>query len=124
MKAVMIVEDDQDIRESMKDFLEGEGFQVLVAENGKTALELLRSLEVAHLPQLIYLDLMMPVMDGVTFRSLQIKEPKLSAVPVVVTSAAPNAAEKLCASPVSAILRKPCDLDELLDAFRLHSKPT
>jgi CheY-like chemotaxis protein len=108
-KSILVVEDDQDIRESFKDFLEGEGYHVLLASNGKDALELLRSEKIY--PGLVLLDLMMPVMDGKTFLQELEKDPTLRKLPVVVCTAA---AEKLSFNIVG-LMKKPVDLDKVTE---------
>jgi len=82
---VMLVEDDIDVREAVADTLEEVGYRVLAARHGLEALGLLRS--GSSRPCLILLDLMMPVMDGWTFRDEQRKHPELAQIPVVALSA-------------------------------------
>lgn len=82
---ILLVEDDGDLREAMLDTLEDAGYTVFSAPNGQEALSWLREAE--HLPSLILLDLMMPVMDGWQFREAQRADPRVSNVPVVVLSA-------------------------------------
>ncbi len=85
-KSILIVEDEPNVRETLKDILELEGFCVATAENGQDALGRLQSYE--H-PCLILLDLMMPVMNGWQFlEALEAKHQHvLATIPVVVVSA-------------------------------------
>lgn len=62
-KRILIIEDEKPLREAFCFLLEGEGFKVMTAENGKIGLERLDSFQ----PDLILLDMLMPVMDGMTF---------------------------------------------------------
>lgn len=82
---VLIVDDDKDIRQSLADLLEDEGYTVARAEHGQAALEFLRAQTQA--PKLILLDLNMPVMTGWEFREAQLQDPSLADIPVVVISA-------------------------------------
>ena len=105
---MLIVEDDADIRESLGDALEFYGYEVATAENGWDALRLLRS---GLDPEVILLDLVMPVMNGWQFRKLQLADPSLAAIPVVVVSAsAPGDARP------DRHLSKPFGIDDLLAA--------
>jgi CheY-like chemotaxis protein len=109
---VLVVEDDDAIRENLRLLLESEGYHVEAAEHGGEALHWLRSAPV--LPQLILLDLMMPVMDGYHFRLEQGQDAKLSKIPVVVISAGGNIEiQKLKLGPES-VLKKPFEIDDLL----------
>jgi PAS domain S-box-containing protein len=80
---VMVVEDDNSIREMMGRILKNAGWQVDLAENGLMALEHLKQ----NLPALILLDLMMPEMDGFEFVSRLRQEPSYADIPVVVLTA-------------------------------------
>ena len=82
---VLIVEDDEDIARNLRDLLEGEGYMVTCARNGAVALEQLRGSP--ELPSLIFLDLMMPVMDGYQFRMEQERDPRIAWIPVVLMTA-------------------------------------
>ncbi len=105
---VMVIEDQEDIRDVLCRLLELEGHQVLGFENGRRALDYLRS--GSPLPCLILLDLMMPVMDGYDFRDHQLADPRLRPIPVVVTSAySPGTQVK--GAPV---LPKPLDFGKVL----------
>jgi CheY-like chemotaxis protein len=105
---VLVVEDDDDIRESVCMLLEDEGFATVSASHGKAALELLRVLD--PLPKLILLDLMMPVMNGWEFYELVRRDQALALIPTIVMSA-----QDMDASLGSVIrLQKPLRLDQLL----------
>jgi CheY-like chemotaxis protein len=115
MATIMLVEDSVDIREMMAAALELAGMRVLTAANGQAALRLLRELPP---PCLILLDLMMPVMDGWELGAALKRDPRLSAVPVIVVSAL----SRDMASDVgaTAYLPKPIDIDRLLEVVCEH----
>jgi CheY-like chemotaxis protein len=77
---VLIVDDDREIRETLGELLTEEGFQIEAAWNGETALN---RLEAGFRPDVIVLDVMMPGMDGLTFRTLQRSHPALADIPVI-----------------------------------------
>ena len=108
-KCVLIVDDDRDIRENLGDLLRDEGFAVEAAWNGAEAMKRLTS---GFRPDLIILDLMMPVMDGVTFRQRLQEDTGLSSIPVIGLTAFPNI-------PVDfKILPKPLRFERLLQHIR------
>jgi CheY-like chemotaxis protein len=109
---VLVVEDDPDIQETIRDLLEARGCVVDVADDGLHALERLRGAR--RRTCLILLDLMMPTMNGWQFRELQLKEPDLASVPVVVLSADGSTAQRAAELGVAGYLRKPVQLDDLL----------
>ena len=113
---VLVVEDDADIRESFIEILEESGFQTVGAANGHEALERLRA--PGQPPCLILLDLMMPVMDGISFRREQLKTPELAGIPVVVLSAYRDLEERVKDLKVAAYVKKPLDLDDLIGVAR------
>ena len=114
---VLIVEDDEDLREMMAQLLTLEGFDTATAANGREALDYLHR---ADKPEVILLDLMMPVMDGWEFRRQQQAEPDLARVPVIVLSALdPTRAANVDAT---AFLKKPLDFDRLLDLVRTYCR--
>jgi CheY-like chemotaxis protein len=118
-REVLIVEDDLDIRDTLAQILEFEGYRVHGAENGKEALEKLHN---GSKPGLILLDLMMPVMDGWQFRVEQKKDSNLSNIPVVIISADGRAGQK--ANEIGAVgyLLKPVELETLLNTVDRHCK--
>lgn len=107
-RQILIVEDDADLRESVAQTLAGEGYDVATARNGREALELIARTR----PDLILLDLMMPVMSGWEFRERQLRHPELASIPVVVMTATPS----LEAAAIDAVdlLLKPVRLNDLL----------
>ena len=109
---ILVVEDDIDIRESLVEALRENGLPAIAVANGQEALDSIRSSP--EPPCMILLDLMMPVMDGQTFRAEQLRDPELAKIPVVVLSAYQNLEDVTKGMAVSAILKKPPDLGELL----------
>jgi CheY-like chemotaxis protein len=85
--SLLLVDDDRDIRETLGELLVDEGFRVEASWNGQTALA---RLEEGFRPDVILLDIMMPAMDGLTFRALQRKQPALADIPVVGLTAFPS----------------------------------
>jgi CheY-like chemotaxis protein len=109
---VLVVEDDNDIRETVAELLLEEGYQVRSAASGQDALEWLRREEL--LPDVVLLDLMMPIMDGWTFYDHLQQEARWASLPIVVISADANVQEKAARMKPIACLRKPVGIDELL----------
>jgi CheY-like chemotaxis protein len=111
VRKVMVIDDEQSIRDALAESLADAGCEVATAANGKDALAQLRSS--APLPSLIFLDLGMPEMDGYGFREAQKRDPALAAIPVVVITAHGKA------PPVDArkVLHKPIALDVLLETL-------
>ena len=116
--SVLVVDDNEDIRESLLDFLEDHGFVATGATDGRDALTKLGAARA--LPCLIILDLMMPNMDGRAFREAQMRDPCLAGIPVVVVSAYRDLRQLIEGMNVSDHLAKPLDLDALLDVVREH----
>lgn len=109
MAYILVVEDNDDVREMMALTLELAGHKVSTAVNGQDALEKLQS---GTRPALILLDLMMPVMNGWEFRLALENDPSLKQVPIIIVSAA--TAELAHRAAAAAYLPKPIDMDELL----------
>jgi CheY-like chemotaxis protein len=114
---VLIVEDDDDLREMMAHMLTIEGFDASTVANGREALEYLQH---AVRPHVILLDLMMPVMDGWEFRRQQKADPDLAPVPVIVLSALDQS--RAATVDAAAFLKKPLDFDRLLELVRQHCR--
>lgn len=113
---VVVIEDDDAIRESMQDLLVMEGYSVMGFSNGKEAMDGLTSLTE---PCLILLDWMMPIMDGAEFLEARKNLNGIArTAPVIVVSAV---AGKIAEAPTATgFLRKPLDLDVLLDIVQRH----
>jgi CheY-like chemotaxis protein len=106
---ILVVEDDEAIRDIIQYILESAGFTVSCARHGKEALQLLET--AGNLPSLILLDLMMPIMNGWEFLRAREEEPSIAGIPVIVLSASGT-------NPppgVAAAFPKPLDLGTLLD---------
>ena len=111
-KTVLLVEDDPDIRDIVQDVLEAEGYDVVPASHGRQALEFLSGARESERPDLVILDMMMPLVDGRHVLEAIRNNKSLSSVPVVVMSAVAH--EKPAGA--AAFLRKPFSLDTLFDA--------
>lgn len=111
-RALCVVDDDADIREALSDVLTYAGYEVLLAEDGQSALDRLRAC--ANSCRLILLDLMMPRMNGWEFRREQLADPLLAAIPVVLLTGAGTAAKAIDELRVEVTIEKPVDLDALL----------
>lgn len=109
-RTVLVVEDDLDIREVMRMVLEASGYLVLEAGDGAEALVVAR----AHQPRVILLDLMMPGMDGFQFRELQLQDPAIASIPVVIVSGGGTVPQKAAALGAAGYLVKPTDVQRLL----------
>jgi CheY-like chemotaxis protein len=112
---VLLVEDDSLTRDMLQGLLEREGFVVAAVANGREALNYLYR---NHRPCLILLDLMMPVMNGWEFRTLQKRDPDLARIPVIVCSAAGDLHQEVSLMGAQGCLQKPVDPDSLLAAVR------
>ena len=110
-RRILVVEDDADSRMMVQMLLEREGYVVATAANGLEALASARQ----QRPDLIVLDLMMPLMDGRAFRAAQLADPDLASVPVVLTTAASPSDAALT---VDASFQKPLDFDAFVGTLR------
>lgn len=114
---VLIVEDDDDIREVMIEILTESGYTVCSARHGAEALKQLRA---GPTPGIILLDLTMPVMDGWAFCLEKQRDPELDSIPVLVTSAVSPRDPRNEGLRAASYLTKPLDLHELLASIRRH----
>jgi CheY-like chemotaxis protein len=113
-RPILVVEDDDATRQAISLLLQGEGFSVVVARNGREALEHLRS---GLRPRVILLDLAMPVLDGYAFRAAHLHDPELQDIPVVVCSGVADPQQAATLRP-AALLTKPVEFARLTDAIR------
>lgn len=108
---ILVVDDDRDIRETLVDALESEGYAVISAVDGVDALERLRSEDRA--PSVILLDLMMPRMNGLEFREALAQVDSWARIPIVVVSADAHGRASAARIGAAACLAKPMRLREL-----------
>ena len=105
----LVVDDDAEMRRLLTLFLEKEGYAVETADDGREALERARSAR----PDLVLLDLRMPVLGGIEFLRVRRAERDLAAIPVLVLSSDPGGAYVAAALEADGFLAKPLDLKEL-----------
>lgn len=115
---VLVVDDDPDILEAVCDILEGEGYRVARARNGREALARIDE----ERPLLILLDLMMPVMDGHAFAQVLHGRERDRGIPIVVISADGDP-QKAAALGARGFLAKPFDIDALLSEVEALAQP-
>jgi CheY-like chemotaxis protein len=115
VKRILVIDDNFCTREAMSMLLAGQGYQVAAAANGADALEWLRTFD---RPDLILLDLRMPIMDGQTFCEKLRQQPGLEGIPLVVLSATADCAEKASDLGAARYLHKPVDTIQLLQTVQ------
>ena len=114
-KIILVIEDEFVIRDTLKQIFELDGYDVMVAENGQVGLDLLIT---QKRPNLILLDMMMPIMDGIEFLEKIAHYENVATVPVVVVSAVAN---EVNSNGAIAYVRKPINLDSLLTIVAKYS---
>ncbi|HMF55534.1 MAG TPA: response regulator, partial [Pyrinomonadaceae bacterium] len=114
---VLIVDDEINLRESLAELVESEGFRASQAANGEEAVQVLRA--GATRPDVVFLDMRMPKLDGLGVLRL-IQEEKLTDAPVVVISAFGDSSKMIEAMRLGAYdyITKPLDLDETVAILR------
>src|SRR5437868_3507192 len=119
---VLIVEDDPEVRELLRQLLATEGFHVVVAEDGLEALHLLRAVRhrAPQAPCLVLLDLKMPRLGGNEFRRAQLGDPTVANVPVAVMSGAYDLEQRAQAMGAVATLAKPLNVDRLIEVVKRY----
>ncbi len=116
MRPILVVDDDQDIRDTVVEVLQDEGFAALGATGGAAALEMLRA--AGEKPCFILLDLRMPGMSGEDFRREQLKDPALAGIPIVLLSADSHVDARAAELGAAACLKKPLTLEALVAVAR------
>lgn len=121
-KQILVVEDNDDIRDTISDALELEGYSVETARNGKEGLAMLRK---KSTPTLVLLDLMMPVMNGWEFLDAQKHDPQLRKHRVVTISAVDPSISIEDSTPLvtDGTIRKPLSLESIWSEVRKHCLP-
>ena len=114
---ILIIDDEEHILNSLKIYLTMEGFETVVANRGKQALELMNETK----PSLVLLDVMMPEMDGFEVLSSIRKNDSLKDIPVVMLTAKAQDEDILKGykEQVSSYITKPFNLDELVDTINM-----
>jgi CheY-like chemotaxis protein len=110
-RRVLVIDDDGDLRELLSAVLKSEGYEVFTAENGAAALSVLRTM----VPDVIVLDLMMPVMNGWQFREAQSAIPQYARIPTICLSGYHQARHQAAALGMSACVQKPFEVDDLVE---------
>lgn len=114
--SVLLVEDDDFIRQEISEALQDEGYTVNTAAHGKEALAILAE---GNKPSVVLLDLMMPVMNGWEFLKAFKKDDTFTGIPVVILSAFADRATIIGGDAIS-VLRKPINLDALFTVLDEH----
>ena len=114
---VLVVDDDLYLTEIIADVLEAEGRRARKANNRLEALELIRERK----PQIILLDLMMPIMNGWELASTLHTNPDWSDIPVVVITAAYHGDRKQQVAGARAVITKPFDIDQLVQVVEAYA---
>lgn len=120
--SVLVIDDDEDIRETLGQALEFEGYKVLKAIHGQDALDLLEALNQKDYPKLIILDLMMPVMDGSEFLGFihTHKKDTLALIPIVLATAKGSLGSIKNAELARESIKKPLDLEFLYEVVKKY----
>ena len=116
-RAILLVEDDEHIRRFVKAVLSREGYEVIVAANGASALAQIET----QAPGLVLLDMHMPRMNGSAF--LKVYNTMQGRAPVVVVTVDPLTLSNADSASVEKVLIKPFTMDELLDCVQSYLPP-
>jgi two-component system, chemotaxis family, chemotaxis protein CheY len=108
---VLVIDDDAEIRQALTDVLEDEQYSVVCASNGREALT---KIEDGLCPDIILLDVMMPVMDGWHFLSARLAYPQLIEIPIIIISAGMEAMSEARKVGVFDVIRKPLHISSLV----------
>ena len=115
-KRILIVEDEKDLADALKARLELDNYEVLIAPNGKEGVDLARKKK----PNLIIMDVMMPIVGGYEACAILKKDPATKDIPILVLTALPNVkdAEAAFESGANDFLNKPYTNDRLMEKVR------
>jgi CheY-like chemotaxis protein len=116
-KSILVIEDNDAVRQALSALLQLEGYTVYTAGNGERGLEILRS---GLSPCLVILDLTMPSMDGFDFRQRQLDDARLAAIPTIVCSGDGRVADKAAELGAVGFYKKPIEIDEFLQLVSAH----
>ena len=119
-RPILIVDDDEDIRDAVRTILEDEGYSTLEASEGREALSMLE--RPGMRPSMLLLDLMMPTMDGWQLRARLRENPALASIPIVIMTAHAAFLRAVAnATPDTPVLPKPIDIERLLELVATYS---
>jgi len=119
-KQILLVDDSSDQQILLRKLLEANGYTVDCTSNGAEALSLLNSCNT--LPEMILLDLRMPIMDGISFRDNQVADPRLREIPVVLMTGDDEIEVIRAKTNSTDILVKPFNISSLLETVRRNFK--
>jgi DNA-binding response OmpR family regulator len=117
-KTILVIEDEVDILTPIRDFLKSENYKILSASNGQEAMDILK---ISDLPNLILLDMKMPIMNGWEFAS-EFQKKYNQPSPIIAMTAAGDAKERARNIKAVGWIEKPFDLDFLLDKIKKFEK--
>ena len=119
MPKILVIEDNNLIRETVLELLESRGFEAVGAENGQVGIEL----AIAQIPDLILSDVMMPQLNGFEVFAILRSHPATASIPFVFMTA--SEMEKALELKADGYLKKPCSITEILQAIATQlEKPT
>lgn len=116
MARILIVDDDTTIRDMLETVLSDEGYATFKAGNGRDGVELAKQVR----PELILMDIMMPVVDGATAIGQLRENPSTRSIRVIAMSAGSTLLQRVDQLKADGVLAKPFDLDELLAHIEFH----
>lgn len=123
-RRILLIEDEKDIRDSLTEAIESEGYTAISVPNGRDAISMYVQdvPKEAELPDLILLDYVMPHMNGAGFLQRARKSHRLAKVPIILMTADAKAAQKATKYGADGHLHKPLELDELFSAIEKHCR--
>ena len=113
-KCILVVDDDRLVVDLAKHALQSKGYEVITAQDGQDALEILKQ----KTPDLILLDVQMPIMDGYTFVLKKSTDPAIARIPVIVLTSVTKTEPLFKRHGVKAYLLKPINTKDLLDKIQ------
>ena len=116
---ILVVDDDPDLAALCSLLLESEGYDTDIASNGYEAFDAIANSDV----DVVLLDVMMPVLDGLTVCRMVKRDPRLKDVPVIVMTASSQLALEARKSSADAVINKPFDIDHLVDTVHHFAYP-
>lgn len=116
MARILIVDDDPSIRNMLDELLQDEGYATLLASDGQSAVEQARN----QRPNVILMDLMMPVLDGASAIRILKSDPRTQGIHIIAMSAGANLRLHADHLPADSVFGKPFDLDALLADVAIH----